>query len=114
MTQEEQIEQAAREYCIEMNYILPDDTEYSLEAQTAIAAYKHALSHQWISVDEELPELDNHGYSKPVLVRDEYGVLLIATYSGQHKKWNSVGHLSYHRLIVTHWMNIPPLEGGEK
>ena len=74
----------------------------------------YALSNQWISVEEALPELDNHGYSKPVLVMNDINELLVATYSKNYDKWNAVGPISYHRLVITHWMLIPELKGSKK
>ena len=73
-----------------------------------------ALQNQWISVGEALPEVDGHGYSEPVLVMSDTNELLVATYSEHYDKWNAVGPVSYHRLVVTHWMPIPQLNGGEK
>lgn len=72
------------------------------------------LNNLWISVEEALPEVDGHGYSKPVLVMSDTNELLVATYSKIYDKWNVVGPVSYHRLVVTHWMTIPQIEGGEK
>ena len=80
----------------------------------AIKVATFALQNQWISVEEALPEVDGHGYSKPVLVMDDTNELLVSTYSKIYDKWNVVGPVSYHRLVVTHWMSIPSLEGGEK
>lgn len=88
------------------------EAEYIETACKEIANF--ALQNQWISVEEALPELDNHGYSKPVLVTSDINELLVATYSKNYDRWNAVGPVSYHRLVVTHWMPIPSLKGGEK
>lgn len=71
----------------------------------------YALSNQWISVEEALPPLDNHGYSKKVLVKNKYNPndVFIATYSSISKQWLSDGY----KFDVTHWMKIPT-EGGEE
>jgi hypothetical protein len=88
----------------------------NLEAQYVESACKEiatfALQNQWISVEEALPDVDGHSYSKPVLVMSDTNELLVATYSKIYDKWNSIGPLSYHRLVVTHWMEIPSLKGG--
>lgn len=111
MTQQERIEQEARKYCIEMNYILPDDTEYSLEAQTAIAAYKYALSHQWIPVDEELPEDYEKVFFKAVGKNDSvcYGT----GYVVKEDWYTDVQRIEqdYFKFKITHWMPIPTLKG---
>lgn len=82
--------------------------------QAYIYGGEDSLQNQWISVEEALPEVDGHGYSKPVLVMSDTNELLVATYSKIYDKWNSVGPISYHRLVVTNWMPIQSLKGGEE
>ena len=101
MTQQKRIEQAAIEYCKMMNYILPNDKEYSLEAQTAIAAYTYALQNQWISVEDDLPENNVDVYY--TCNGKYYG---IGAYSKELKKWHVGEDEIYH---VTHWMEIPKI-----
>ncbi|MDE5688682.1 MAG: DUF551 domain-containing protein [Paramuribaculum sp.] len=60
-----------------------------------------ALSHQWISVDERLPEDD-----ETVLTHSNYGYVL-AYYSEQDKMWFVYGN--YGDINPTHWLPIPQL-----
>lgn len=121
------IEEAAKKYCRDKNYILPDDTELSLEALTAIDAYieaaKSILQNQWISVEEALPPrtyfLDGKESDKSiyVLVRYKNGAVTSAWYCYCTKVWyfaiGRKGDNSIHSEI-THWMEIPSLKGGEE
>jgi hypothetical protein len=109
---QKRIKEAAKKYCQNKNYILPDDTELSLEALTAIDAYieaaKSILKNQWISVEEALPEsiaqrvlIVNYNFPFDVYFgRYEYG------------KWIIEGESE--NLWITHWAEIPSLKGGEK
>lgn len=104
------IVEAAKKYCQDENYILPDDTKLSLEALTAIDAYieaaKSILQNQWISVDEELPK-----DKKYVFVKLSCGRLpWTAMFDYDLKSWVDVNHVAIHG--ITHWMEIP--KGGEK
>lgn len=114
MTQEERIEKAAKKYCQDKNYILPDDTKLSLEALTAIDAYieggKNSLQNQWISVDEGLPK-ESGDYLVIVKQSSDSEAYFheISTYNATDNIWFYVG-----KLIVTHWMPIPSLKGGEE
>ena len=60
-----------------------------------------ALSHQWISVEEALPE---RGYE--VLVLDKRHETQIAVYIGLEWWHNPIG---YEKVYPTHWMPIPEL-----
>lgn len=108
---QQRIEEAAHQY-IQSDAVAPENMQ--LAFGDFINGAKFALQNQWISVEEALPEVDGHGYSKPVLVIDDTNEMLIATYSKIYNKWNSVGPVSYHRLVATHWMSTPSLKGGEK
>ena len=97
------IEQAAEEYFNQRN------CPFGLkDLETFHYAANWALSHQWISVDDELPE-----EYEDVLVRfiyHEKSVVSIGRYSDMGE-WmvNGFGFLNH----ITHWMEIPPLsEGG--
>lgn len=111
---QKRIEEAAKKYCQDNNYILPDDTELSLEALTAIDAYiegaKSILQNQWISVGEALPEKEgrylcnyHHKFSNS---EDECDCVDFGLF--KDGKWYVANN------EVTHWMPIPSLEGGEK
>lgn len=81
------------------------------------------FSHQWVSVEDELPKL-----SKIVLIRNKDGKIARATYGivGRFDNGNTIEYVNGWILNdvgvrmgesdVTHWMPIPPLaeEGGEK
>ena len=76
-----------------------------------------ALSHQWISVDEELPTVENtykdeesgivHKWSKWVLIRTREGGVYLDSYVFHKHIWTNNGE------DVTQWMEIPT-EGGEE
>ena len=109
---QKRIEEAAKKYCQDKNYILPDDTELSLEALTAIDAYieaaKSILQNQWISVEEALPEDKTKVF---VIVKTPVGIVHRADYH-----INDYWYMSRYspEEIVTHWMPIPSLGGGEE
>ena len=105
------------------NYILPDDTELSLEALTAIDAYieaaKTILKNQWISVEEALPE-----YEEDVFVRfisrfpnnpEEFEIGYCTRWRtlDESIKTDSKGFSVVGNMEITHWMPIPSLKGGE-
>ncbi len=108
----ERIEQAAREIVGEFIEQV-DLSEFAKEYLQKLILEKAEwlLSHQWISVDEKLPEEDGDYIVRLVAHEgDKAYYNEISTYSSQAKRWLYVGS-----LIVTHWMPIPPLlEGGEK
>ena len=114
---QKRIEEAAKRYCQDKNYILPNDTELSLEALTAIDAYieaaKFILQNQWISVEEALPpirekDIENRSWSDWVLIITHEGGAFMDCYAFHRKEWLNNGN------DVTHWMPIPQLKGGEK
>lgn len=74
-----------------------------------------ALSHQWVSVEDELPPAlqEDNTTSIRVIVRNEDNAVFVDAYNFQRKEWR-MGKVSIFK--VTHWMPIPPLaeEGGEK
>lgn len=114
---QKRIEEAAKKYCRDKNYILPDDTELSLEALTAIDAYIEAansiLQNQWISVEEALPPIrekgtENRSWSDWVLIMTHKGGVFMDCYAFHRKEWLNNGN------DVTHWMPIPENKGGEE
>lgn len=72
------------------------------------------LSHQWVSVEDELPP-QNERYSKYVIMRNRIGGHYIGCYDFVAELWLD-GNLEMIYMDITHWMPIPPLveEGGEK
>lgn len=67
-----------------------------------------ALQNQWISVDEALPEEKTKVF---VIVKTPVGIVHRADYH-----INDYWYMSRYspEEIVTHWMPIPSLKGGEK
>ena len=111
MTIEEKIKKAALEYCKTMNYILEGEKpeDYSLEAQTAIDAFKvgvdWVLKNQWVCVEDGLPE-----FEKDVLVTDGTDVW----FSHRTKRddvWTyENGFCKYSEDVeITHWMEVPKI-----
>ena len=113
---QQRIEEAAVRYCQDKNYMLPLDTEPSLETITAMDAFvkgtEWLLEHMWISVDEALPEENKLGDSDFVFVKTSIRYPFLACYSFKHETWKDINHVAIHG--VTHWMQIPELKGGEK
>lgn len=117
---QKRIEEAAKRYCQDMNYMLPFDTKPSLETLTAMAAFtqgaEYGLQNQWISVDEELPterDKEDEQYSTNVFARTK-DCIRYAYYDFYNESWCSVEGGYRFGGDVTHWMPIPSLEGGEK
>jgi len=78
----------------------PEDMEYAFKAGA-----NFALQNQWISVEDELPEIDNE-----VLFLCEYGTFLGFFDSGNIWVANGLGEV----FDVTHWIPIPPLPEARK
>lgn len=116
---QQQIEQAARKIANHSQFLsdFPHDKQ-SVE-YGALEMAKWLLSHQWISVEDELPP-----YEKDVFVRfvsrfpnesDKYEVGYCTrwrtkdeTILTDDKSFSFIGNME-----ITHWMEIPTLEGGE-
>lgn len=102
----EQIEKAAQQYAEPTRaYLLGEETMQIKEAFVA-GAY-HALQHQWISVDEQLPEDIN---PKLVYVED-IGISpelshTIAYY--EKGTWHFLDSY-YYDCKISHWLPIPQL-----
>ena len=97
------IEQAAREY----SELLPQgrvSRKYSAIDFTAGA--KWALTHQWISVEDGLPQHkpigQNQRFSETVFLRNKNGDCSVDSFDFEMPDTN-----------ITHWMKIPPIEGDE-
>lgn len=89
---DKEIQKAAEELFKDSEYPVPNIYCFTKGA-------KWALSHQWISVEERLPEND-----ETVLTFSSYGHVL-AYYSEQDKMWFAYG--CYSDINPTHWMQIP-------
>lgn len=71
-----------------------------------------ALQNQWISVEEALPEIKEHFMSEDVLCKYSDGSM-----GFDYLKENIFGQQWFEHeceeSVVTHWMLIPQLKGGE-
>lgn len=105
-----EIEQKAKE--IANQWQEPSDYNIARDAATEMADW--LLSHQWVSVEDELPP-QKERYSKYVIMRNRIGGHYIGCYDFVNEMWLD-GHLEMIYMDITHWMPIPPLaeEGGEK
>lgn len=110
MTNKE-IEQKAKE--IANQWQEPSDYNIARDAATEMAEW--TLSHQWVSVEDELPPLE-----KKVLVKHKYGFQTAARFPYDEIRpdetfWGLNSEMPI-GADVTHWMPIPPLaeEGGKQ
>jgi len=68
-----------------------------------------ALSHQWVSVEDELPpQIEGWDRSEKVIVRTKSNYIESSIYDYKYNRW--ITELSYDK--ITHWMPIPPMEEG--
>ena len=112
-----QIEKKAKE--IVSRFVPNEDDDEFLPPfyaqKAAICMADWALSHQWVSVEDELPPAlqEDNTTSIRVIVRNEEDAVFVDAYNFQRKEW-IIGKVSIFK--VTHWMPIPLLaeEGGEK
>lgn len=109
MTQQERIEQAAREY---LDSRISDWDVKDLELVKG--AYRYLLSHLWISVDEELPKDFEIVFLRAVGRNDSvcYGT----GYINLDDWYTDIQRVEqdYFKYKITHWMHKPEMEGGEK
>lgn len=110
-----QIEKKAEELGIKYQTPCHGVGDCEFEArQAATEMADWVLSHQWVSVKDELPP-QKERYSKYVIMRNRIGGNYIGCYDFVAEKWLD-GHLEDIYMDVTHWMPIPPLakKGGEE
>jgi len=76
------------------------------------------LNNLWISVEEALPTLDEkYDFSERYIVRtqnNEIKVMRIFRNIAWCDIYRGGAYIPFEKDIVTHWMPIPSLEGGEK
>ena len=124
---QKRIEEAAKKYNARAYSPFDDPYELSKEFERDCYCFKeganYALSNQWISVEEALPEDD-----RCCLVMYEDGGIVVAKYNNGSWWWqdgfvvgrNSQGDLMYSSSckvpdgLITHWMPIHELKGGEE
>lgn len=107
---QKRIEEAAYQY-IQSNAVEPENMQ--LAFGDFINGAKWGLQNQWISVDEELPKQENERqfFSKDILFRENSSVYF-GWYDFEEKYFRNPIGCTFTK--VTHWMPIPPLEGGEE
>lgn len=101
---QKRIEEAAYQY-IQSDAVAPENMQ--LAFGDFIKGARWALQNQWISVDEALPPKEDNDSSITVLVHCQKGWCGIDYYRYKYGEWLNNGD------SVTHWMEIPSLEGGE-
>lgn len=73
---------------------------------------KWMLKNQWISVEEALPEKNTMCF---VRKETEVGVIYDTDYIDYEWKWFfNFNRASIKSMVITHWMSIPSLKGGEE
>ena len=106
----EQIERKAKE--IANQWLEPSD--YNIARDSASEMAEWLLSHQWVSVQDELPPPISifDPISDRVLVHTSLDCVFVAHYDHYYDEWLTA---KMDNNEVTHWMPIPPLteKGGE-
>ena len=82
----------------------------SLEVSIAEKAFKAGVefAQRWISVEDELPEVKNHGFSDLVLTKNSYDNIMLERYDSESKKFNGIRYdcIKNNDGQVTHWRPI--------
>lgn len=60
---------------------------------------------RWIQCSERMPELDDDGYSEPVLAINEIGNMQVVSFYSD-EGWDSYAE-------ITHWQPLPPPPNSE-
>ena len=109
-----QIEKKAKEMANKYPAIGFDSRYHREIYAAAMEMADWALYHQWVRVEDELPQ-QKERYSKYVIMRNRIGGHYIGCYDFVAELWLD-GNLEDIHMDITHWMPIPPLaeEGGEK
>lgn len=112
----EQIEAKAKEIASEWQE--PSDYNITMEdiaMKAAILMAGWILSHQWVSVKDELPPAmsKDDPISDRVMVHTSLDCIFVDRYNHYYQEWlTAKGHKDDN---VTHWMPIPPMaeKGGK-
>lgn len=108
MTREEQIEFEANLAPVKLGWGIPDGTAESGDIATAFRmGIEWADANRWISVEDELPEIDVEypSYSISVIVINHCGDWSKGYWSFNDELWITENYGSIHE--ITHWMPIP-------
>lgn len=129
--QKKRIEEAAGKFSESCR---PDKSLYGLGVQIGylqgfLKGSEYALTHQWISVDEALPEVEGDGCSNFVLAKFNDCIPEIAKYTdntyttlysykgADGKKYENHWFGTYANPLrhdITHWMPIPKFETEDR
>lgn len=113
---QQRIEEAARnerEQCREdNNEIWRGNPTYNDVEASFIKGATFVLQNQWISVEEALPEIKEHFVSEDVLCIYSDGQMGFSRLKENLFGQNGFEYES-EESVVTHWMPIPSLKGGE-
>lgn len=113
------VEAAEKIVCsVQCAYFDLDKTCCCYEKKFCMKTAEEVLQNQWISVEEALPTLDEkYDFSERYLVKTNEGAIKVMRIF-RNIAWcdiyNAGAFISFENKIVTHWMSIPNLEGGEK
>ena len=66
------------------------------------------FAQRWISVEDELPEVKNHGFSDLVLTKNSYDNIMLERYDSESKQFNGIRYdcIKNNDGQVTHWRPI--------
>ena len=66
------------------------------------------FAQRWISVEDEFPEVKNHGFSDLVLTKNSYDNIMLERYDSESKKFNGIRYdcIKNNDGQVTHWRPI--------
>ena len=66
------------------------------------------FAQRWISVEDELPEIKNHGFSDLVLTKNSYDNIMLERYDSESKQFNGIRYdcIKNNDGQVTHWRPI--------
>lgn len=94
--------------CMSSDWNEKDDPFVGIYLSDLVDIINQCDSTKWISVDEALPPKEDNDSSITVIVHCQKGWCGIDYYRYKYGEWLN------NRNSVTHWMQIPSLEGGEK
>lgn len=106
-------------------YPLTNENKYNNEINAKRLGFQQGYEqaekeykNQWISVEEALPTLDEkYDFSERYIVRtqnNEIKVMRIFRNIAWCDIYRGGAYIPFEKDIVTHWMPIPSLKGGEK
>ena len=113
MTQQERILKLAQE---QITYIDNRGRQWGKTFKVGFnGGIRFTLENLWISVEDDLPEVEDRPFSKRVLILCKNGAVTIASYFKQNNSWFSVdAGFRVGNNDVTHWMPIPePKKRGD-